>query len=172
MKTWAESSGMIPEKQSGFQPRRSTLDTLASISQRALDNLQKPTPERTLLVAVDFIAAFDRVWKVGLLRDLASWNLPNRCLVWLRAWLSVRRGTVKWNDTIGRFKVFREGVRKAARSPPLFCFATASLPRAIQTDAPEVVTDLFADDFTLAATWRTPDKAAASIQPVLSSASE
>ena len=141
IKTWAESTGMIPEKQSGLQPRRSTLDTLASISQRALDNLQKPTPERTLLVAVDFTAAFDRVWKVGLLRDLASWNLPNRCL----AWLSDRRGTVKWNDTIGRFKVFREGVRKAARSPP-FCFALLQPPsrepskptllRSLQTSSP------------------------------------
>ena len=83
---------MIPEQQPGFQPRRSTLDTLASISQRAMENLQKPKPERTLLNAVDFTAAFDRVWKGGLLRDLASWNLPKRCLARLRASLSDRRG--------------------------------------------------------------------------------
>ena len=125
MKSWPESSGIIPEQQSGFQPRRSTLDTLASISQRAMDNLQKPKPERTLLVAVDFTATFDR--EGGLLRDLASWNLPNRCLAWLRAWLSDRRGTVKWNDTIGRFKIFKEGVPQGSPLSP-FCFALLQPP--------------------------------------------
>ena len=57
---WALKEGHIPDQQSGFRPGRSTVDALTSIAQRAFNNLQKKL--RTLLVAIDLKAAFDRVW--------------------------------------------------------------------------------------------------------------
>ena len=62
----------------------------------AMDALQEK--KRTLLVAVDCQAAFDRVWRDRLPLDLALMGLKGRCLRWLRAWLSDRLAAVRWNE--------------------------------------------------------------------------
>ena len=41
LKTWAQLNNVIPEEQSGFQPKRSTLDVIASIAQKSFDALRK-----------------------------------------------------------------------------------------------------------------------------------
>ena len=108
IQAWAERAGIIPPSQAGFRRHRSTSDVINSIVQTAFDNLQKR--HRTLLVAVDFRAAFDTVWRQGLLRKLAGHNINTRWLRWLRAFLSDRRARVRWNDSHSGWKMFKEGL--------------------------------------------------------------
>ena len=165
LKKWTEDHNIIPAKQAGFQPFRSTSDVLASICQDAMDGLQRK--KRTLLVAIDFKAAFDRVWRGGLLRDLAEHGLSGRCL----RWLADRRALVKWNNRTSRVKVFSQGTPQGTPqvsplSPLLYCIATADLPRRIKAAAPTAAPRQFADDLMIGAA-DTPGEAATDTQMAL-----
>ena len=131
-----------------------------------MDNLQQK--KRTLMVAIDFKAAFDRIWKSGLLRDLAQRGLSSRCIRWLKAFLSDRRAAVKWNNRVSKYRVFKQGVPQGSPlSPLLFCLATALLPKTVLEAAPDTEVDQFADDFTLCTEGDTPEEAAGKMQPAL-----
>ena len=78
LKEWAAENAVIPRKQARFQKRR-TQDVIVSIFQSAMDSLQMK--QKTLCVAVDFKSSFDKVWKGGLLRDLARNGLKGRYLL-------------------------------------------------------------------------------------------
>ena len=76
---WQCRTGLVPPEQAGFQTGRSTADCTAQIAQPAFDALQaRKRPSRSLLVAVDLRAAFDRVWRGGLLEMLANAEVPGR----------------------------------------------------------------------------------------------
>ena len=78
---------------------------------------------RTLLVAIDLKAAFDRVRRGGLLMDLAEMQLPVTSLRWIRSFLSDRREAVKGNETRSR-KVVPQG---SPLSLLLFVLGTSKL---------------------------------------------
>ena len=166
MKTWAERERFIPQEQSGFQAKRSTLDGTAHIAQSCSDALQDR--KRSLLVAVDFEAAFDTVWRGGLLRDLARNGMSSRILHWLKAFLSDRRAAVQWNNRRSRFRVFQAGVPQGSPlSPLLFNLFTASLPPYIRQLAPESNPEVYADDLSLFSSGSTPEEAASHMRPAL-----
>ena len=166
LKKLTEDHNIIPAEQAGFQPFRSISDVLASICQDAMDGLQRK--KRTLLVAVDFKAAFDRVWRVGLLRDLAKHGLSGRCLRWLHSWLADRRSLSKWNNRTSRVKVFSQGTPQGSPlSPLMYCIATAHLPRRIKAAAPTAAQRQFAADLTIGAAADTPGEAATDTQIAL-----
>ena len=168
---WAWRNKIVPNEQAGFQPKRSTTDVIANIVQSAMDALQEK--KRTLLVAVDFRAAFDRVWRNGLLLDLALLGLRGRCLRWLRAWLSDRRAAVRWNEEKSKPKLFAQGMPQGSPlSSLLYCLSTSNLPEAIKSSAPEVMVNQFADDLTLQVTGRKPEDAATGMQKALDSVTE
>ena len=127
-----------------------------------MDGLQRK--KRTLLVAVDFKAAFDKVWRGGLLRDLAKHGLSERCLRWLHSWLADRRSLVNWNNRASRVKVFSQG---SPLSPLLYCIATADLPRRIKAAAPTAAPRQFSDELTIGAAADTPGEAATNTQIAL-----
>ena len=148
LKKWVRTNNIIPVEQSGFQQRRTTQDVLANITQSAMDNLQ--AKKRTIVAAVDFRAAFDRVWRGGLLRDMARLNLHPVAVKWLQSFLRDRRAVVRWEDKTSRCRSLKEGVPQGSPlSPLLFCIATAGLPGAIKAMAPSAEVDQFADDLTV-----------------------
>ena len=85
LKRWATETGIIPPYQSGCQPGRMTVDLHANIVQKAMDRLQN---KHTIIAAVDLKAAFDRVWRGGLLRDLAEYGLHPKALRWWRSFIA------------------------------------------------------------------------------------
>jgi ribonuclease HI len=168
LQEWAERVGALPDSQSGFRKDRSTSDALNQLIQTAFDDLQLQPPRRTLLVAVDFRAAFDTVWRDGLLRILAEQNIPPRWLRWLRSFLRDRRARVRWNEDLSRWRTVKEGVPQGSPlSPLLFLLYVASLPEAIMAAAPGVVTIEFADDFTLKVAHHLPKETVVMMQPAL-----
>ena len=104
LERWAEEKNLLPDTQAGFRKGRSTTDCLTRIVQRAFDNLNNKKMVRTLVTAVDFEAAFDRVWRGGLLSRLAGEAIPHHWLRWLRAFLTDRRARVRWNTTQGSWR--------------------------------------------------------------------
>ena len=170
---WAESGNHLPDLQSGFRKGRSTTDALALIVQRAFDGLNSQRKmTRSLVVAVDFQAAFDRVWRGGLLKFLADRGIPARWLRWIRSFFRDRRARVRWNNTYGKWRILKEGVPQGSPlSPLLFILAAAPLSSAIQEGAPEVVAPGFADDLTLMSQDKEPATAAVTVQRALDSTS-
>ena len=98
LKELVKENDVIPLHQAGFQENRRTQDVLVDICQRAMDNLQQKN--RTLVVAVNFKAFFDKIWKSHLLRDLAIYGLSGRSLRLIRNWLSDRTAVVRLNHTL------------------------------------------------------------------------
>ena len=131
-----------------------------------MDDLQQK--KRSLVVAIDFKAAFDKVWRGGLLQDLAAYGMNNRFLQWLREWLSDRRGFVRWNTSCSRSRIFSQGLPQGSPlSPLLYCIATASLPPYIKAKAPNVEVNQFADDLTVQSAAENPASAAIELQRAL-----
>ena len=150
---WAELRGLIPSAQSGFQPGRSASDCVLQLAQHTFDGLSAKPAQRSLIVALDMTSAFDQVWRGGLLADLCGKGLPRRSVRILSSWLQDRRGRVRWNHTIGPSRVFTSGTPQGSPlSPLLFALATAELPGAIQTAAPDAHPVIYADDLTIRAT--------------------
>ena len=168
MRTWAEREDLIPASQAGFRRHRSTADAVNQIVQKAFDSLQHKPSRRTLIVAVDIKAAFDTVWRGGLLRKLADAGIHPRWLRWLRAFLTDRRANVRWNSATSRWRIFKEGLPQGSPlSPLLYLLYTASLPAAISAASPDTIPTSFADDLTLERADTDPQRAAATIQAAL-----
>ena len=173
LQSWQRSIGLVPPEQAGFQPGRSTVDCVAQIAQPAFDGLQSRPASRTLLVAVDLKAAFDRVWRDGLLSRLAEADIPGPWLRWLRSWLADRRARIRWNSTLSRCRIIPAGVPQGSPlSPLLFDIFVAGLPEAIRTASPSTQIIQSADDITLATRSTQPSLAAVPMQTALDALSD
>ena len=171
VKRWAEGQGLLPPEQAGFRSGRSTADYLASLAQKAFDALQRRPAVRSLVTAVDFRAAFDRLWRGRLLERLAQQGLPRRWLRWLRSFLTDRRAAVRWGSCTGRSRVLSEGVPQGSPlSPLLFILYTAPLVAAIREASPGAHVLQFADDLTVATEDKDPGVAGEAAQAALSGA--
>ena len=168
--SWAEARGVIPEAQSGFRAGRSTLDCLVSLAQEAFDNMDRTKPAfRTLVAALDLRAAFDRVWRAGLLRHLSRCGVPGRWLRWLRGFLSDRRARVRWGEVLGGWRVLKEGVPQGSPlSPILFVLFLAPMCEEVSEACPDCRMTVYADDVTLSAAAANPVVAGERVQAGLS----
>lgn len=105
---------------------------------------------RTLLAAVDFKAAFDRTWRLGIVRQLARANALAGWLLWLRAFLTDRRVCVRWGENVSDLRILKEGVPQGSLlSTLLFNIATCTLPEAIRRTTPQCIPTLYAVDLTM-----------------------
>ena len=67
-----EQQGILPPVQAGFRPGRSTVDQVL-VSQSIADSFHQFKPgARTVFSTVDFVKAFDSVWRSALLSKLLS----------------------------------------------------------------------------------------------------
>jgi hypothetical protein len=171
LQTWAVETGIVPEEQSGFLPRRSTTDAVLSVTQPAFDGLSRKQPaERTVAVALDFTAAYDRVPHLLLLANLADAGCPSHWLRWLRSWLADRRARVQWKAAKSRERVFEQGLPQgAASSCTLWVLFARTLPAAVHAASPSAAVAVYADDSTIVARGSRRDlsDAAAIAQPAL-----
>ena len=101
---WVSCEALIPDEQAGFRAGRSCTDAILSIAQPAFDGLNAPKAgsrkgapgaSRSLIVAVDQRAAFDRCWRDGFLAILAKAGCPSHLLRVLRGWSRDRRYRIR-----------------------------------------------------------------------------
>lgn len=174
---WARSQELIPLEQAGFSAGRSTDDAILSIVQPAYDGLNEPRadkrlgrpgPARTLIVACDQKAAFDRVSPVLLRGLLARKDCPSHILRFLRCWSADRRYRVRWNESLSKSRVHKVGLAQGSCLSPLcYLLAASELPSKIREEAPTVRTVVFADDITLVCSNPSVRRAAAEMQRAL-----
>jgi ribonuclease HI len=138
---------VIPPEQSAYRVSRSSEDSLLSLIQYAADGFQKKKPaERTTLACVDYSAAFDRVWHIGLIKKL-SFSVPARYVRFVRSFLTNRVFRVRIGTTTSRANVQKNGTPQGScLSPMLFVLYTSDLPAHIHASSDSVQVGVYADD--------------------------
>ena len=69
---------LLSENQAGFRKQYSTLDHIYSLF--ALNDLQKSKKLKLYCCFIEFSAAFDSVWRIGLWRKLLQANVNGKVL--------------------------------------------------------------------------------------------
>ena len=134
---------LVSHHQFGFLPGRSTLDLIASVTQRWADALDKQQEVR--VVALDISRAFDRVWHRGLLAKLVGCRISGGVLHWIEAFLSGRRQAVVLNGQKSTYRPTNAGVPQGSvLGPTLFLVFINDIFKQVQSKL-----DLFSDDSTL-----------------------
>ena len=94
-----ESNSILPPRQAGFRPGRSTLDQILYLSQSILDGFNKPRPgSRTILSTIDFSKAFDSVWHPVFFHKLILAGLPSCFVHWTPSFLTDRHTCVVYQN--------------------------------------------------------------------------
>ena len=118
--------------------------------------------KRSVLVLLDFSKAYDTVWREKLLLNMAQQGVPSGLLRWLRAFLQNRQAKVRFNNTMSRSKIMKQGLPQGSvLSPLLFLYYINNLANILPTDN---LNALFADDVSILATNHVKEEAERSAQ--------
>ena len=78
------------------------IDQLARVTQSIFDGLEDKKPQRAVVALLDYAKAYDRVWRAGLLANLARLGVPGCVTNWIAALLRDRRARVRWGEAHSR----------------------------------------------------------------------
>ena len=158
----AETNGWLSSYQAGFRRGRSCEDQILRMVQAIEDGFQKPKMERSVLVLLDFSAAFDTVWRQKLLLTMLNTGVPHAYVKWLFHFLNNRQARVKFNGAISNSRKLHQGLPQGSvLSPLLFIFYINSLAAQLPSSNTNC---LFADDVSILATHRKLQSALDEIQ--------
>jgi hypothetical protein len=145
---WLESNNLLSQEQAGFRTRRSTEDQVARIVQTVSNGFQSRPAKRFTLTLFDYSRAYDRVWRKALLLKLHRLG-AGACLInWLSNFLSGRQCRVRFNQTLSKARLFRDGLPQgSALAPTLFIIFIDDTVRELASIR-DTIPSLFADDLT------------------------
>jgi ribonuclease HI len=109
---------LLRPEQAGFRACRSCEEQLALVSQTIADGFARR--HWTVLLAVDFSAAFDRAWRARFLKKLLDKGFPPFFVRWARSFLANRTGRVRVEDVLSEAREFLEGFPQGTVLGPLF----------------------------------------------------
>ena len=147
-----ETKNLLSNSQSGFRKQRSTTDQLLVLDHNIKDSLG--SNKHCIVVFVDLMGAFDRVWRLAVLQKLLNMGIKGKIIRWLHSYLDNRT-----------FKVFLEGEYSTKRkaksgvpqggvlSPLLFNILMSDLPKVDGVEFLE-----FADDIAIFSTGFDPNR--------------
>ena len=119
MQAWLETHDKFNKNQAGFRRGRSTEDQLMKVTQSIFDALEDAERLRSVLVLLDFKAAYDRVWLDGLTAKMARMGIPACMIKWTMSTLRDRRAKVKWNSTLSKSKRLPQGLAQGLILAPV-----------------------------------------------------
>ena len=159
-----EKDGKLNSNQAGFRALHSTEDQTIKLSQMIHNGFQQKPSQRTVLALLDFSKAFDKVWRVGLMRKLINIGLPHKMIAWINSFLRDRRAKVRINNTLSKSRSFKQGVPQGAiLSPLLFLVYINDITETFSAE--EICqTSMFADDIAVWCTHRSKESATMKLQ--------
>lgn len=150
-----DKNHLLGDTQYGFREKRSTIDMLAYITQWWNDCLD--TQREVRVIALDIKKAFDRVWHPGLLTKLTTFGICGDLHSWISSFLADRQQAVVLDGFISTPKPLAAGVPQGSvLGPLLFLMFINDLASHLDNDL-----HLFADDSTLHAVIKNPERRAA-----------
>jgi ribonuclease HI len=156
---WLEMSNLLTQDQAGFRACRSTEDQVARIVQTVCNGFQARPAARYVLTLFDFSRAYDRVWRKGLLLKLHCMGASGCLIRWLRSFLSGRKCRVKFNNTLSKWRLFRDGLPQgSALAPILFVVYINDISERL-AQIPGILPSLYADDLASLATGASLEQA-------------
>ena len=114
-----EVSGVLAPEQAGFRAGRCTEEQIARLGQDIMDAMEAKPTKRTVMVAVDMTAAYDRVNRCSLLQKMMDMDIPPCMLKWVKNFLADRRARVLWDETASTEVKMREGLPQGGVLSPL-----------------------------------------------------
>ena len=114
-----EKNKLLNPVQSGFRRNRSTEDQVTYLVQEIENAFQQKM--KALAIFIDLTAAFDKVWKEGLLFKLLQKKICGNMYNWIQNYLFQRTARVKLDGQLSNRVKLREGVPQGGViSPTLF----------------------------------------------------
>ena len=142
-----EDRNLLNDNQAGFRQNRSTTYQILKLVQHATNKIQKKKGETvTIVTYFDYVKAYDKVWRDGLLHKMQNMNIPWRFIKYVRHFLSGRKTYVDVNGTRSTSIRLYEA-QGSSISPLLFLIFINDID--VELDA-DTCTSLFAD---YTATW-------------------
>jgi hypothetical protein len=142
---WCNENNIYTDEQSGFtQGRRLQTRILSLIEDLRLTTAACNRP--ALVLFVDFLSAFDRMWYPALLSHMKNLGTPQPLLKWIYNWLQNRSLSLHFGDARSRTIRMHVGAPQGSvLAATLFRFHIYTLPSRLRA----FETHLFADDLAI-----------------------
>ena len=166
-----EVNGTLAPEQAGFRSGRCTEEQITRLGQDIMDAMEEKPTKRTVMVAVDMTAAYDRVNKSSLLYKMTDMNVPPCMMRWKKSFLADRRAKVLWDETASTEVMMREGLPQGGVLSPLLwlCYINDLAP---VLRCHEVQIGMYADDLIIYASDRSVPTAQAKVQAAMDEVDE
>jgi len=161
----AESQNWFPPFMGGFRRGRSSVDQVLHFTEDVFNSFSKK--QVCVSAFLDLSAAYDRLYRDGLLVVLANQGVTGRTYEWIRAFVHTRVGRVRMGNTESTNLPYLYGVPQGScLSPILFNLFMCDLAKFLEI--PEgVQLGIYADDIRVSAFNESPEVAAQLVSAVL-----
>ena len=160
-----ETGNHFSKLQAGFRRGRSCEDQILKLTQAIENGFQKKRMERSVLVLLDFSAAFDTVWRQRLLLSMSEQGIPLQIIRWIASFLDNRQARVRFGDGLSKARIMRQGLPQGSvLSPLLFIMYIDNLAKLLPDS--ETIS-MFADDVSILSTRRSKEDAEKAAQEVV-----
>ncbi|CAM4834808.1 unnamed protein product, partial [Rotaria magnacalcarata] len=142
---WCKEKGIYIDEQSSFTPERrlqTRILTLVEDLRLTVAACNRPA----LVIFVDFLGAFDRIWYPMLIRNLIRLDCPLPIIRWIFLWLQEQTMSIHYENTVSRpIKLYVGTPQGSVLAATLFLLHVHYLPQYFTNMA----THLFADDLAI-----------------------
>ena len=133
--------------QASFHKGRNCEDQIPQIVQAIEDGCQQRLMQRSILTVLDFIKAYDTLWREKLLLHMLNTGIPLTFIRWIRSSLIDRRRRAQLFNVFSSIRCFTQGLPQGSvLAPVLFLFYIIDLASTLSNDA---VIALFVDRWCL-----------------------
>jgi hypothetical protein len=142
---WCKNKEIYVDEQSGFTPERrlqTRILTLVEDLRLTVAACNRPG----LVIFVDFLSAFDRIWHPMLIKNLMKLECPLSIIRWIFSWLQERTMSIHYGNNVSRrIKISVGAPQGSVLAATLFRIHVHYLPQYFMNMA----VHLFADDLAI-----------------------
>ena len=141
-------NNIISIYQCGCRKNRSTIDHLTRLEKEV--HYAFANKQHIISIFFDIEKAYDMTWRHGIIRDLHSYGMRGKLLIYIREFLKERFFRVKVDNVLSDEQVQENGVPQGSvLSVLLFAVKINSLAKELPTNDPGFLISLFVDDLQI-----------------------